>query len=125
MEKVSKMSKNEQKTVKIDEKEQKIMDFDKFVMYDLTIVGRALNIIHIIAQDLYLFLNRLAEKEGPEREKIKVLLDKIIAENGGDVMKVEEGLMNRQKDKAIREMVIYEEMRQYTNQLKEMQATKK
>jgi hypothetical protein len=119
------MSKSEQKTVKIDEKEQKIMDFDKFVMYDLTIVGRALNIIHIIAQDLYLFLNRLAEKEGPEREKIKTLLDKIIAENGGDVMKVEEGLMNRQKDKAIREMVIYEEMRQYTNQLKELQAAKK
>ena len=119
------MQQNEPKQPENEVKEQKIMSFEKFIMQDLTIVDRAINVIHIIAQDLYLFLNRLAIVDGPEREKIKEMVDKILAKNGGDVMAVEEGLMNRQKDKAIREMVIYEEMRQYTNQLKELQAAKK
>lgn len=119
------MQQTEPKEQKSEVKEQKIMSFDKFIMQDLTIVDRAINVIHIIAQDLYLFLNRLAIVDGPEREKIKEMVDKILAKDGGDVMAVEEGLMNRQKDKAIREMVIYEEMRQYTNQLKELQAAKK
>ena len=119
------MQQDEAKQSKNEEKEQKIMEFDKFIMQDLTIVDRAINVIHIIAQDLYLFLNRLAIVDGPEREKIREMVDKILAKNGDDVMKIEEGLMNRQKDRAIREMVIYEEMRQYTNQLKELQAKKK
>lgn len=119
------MQKIEPKEQKSEVKEQKIMSFEQFIMQDLTIVDRAINVIHIIAQDLYLFLNRLAIVDGPERKKIKEMVDKILAKNGGDVMAVEEGLMNRQKDKAIREMVIYEEMRQYTNQLKELQASKK
>ena len=92
----------------------KELTFSEFVIEQLKKEARVKNVLGIVLQDVYMFLGRNASVGGPEPERIAKLITKIETEHG-DVMTIDEGFMNRQKDKAIRQLFVYELMRQYTN----------
>lgn len=94
----------------------KTLNFQSFVLQDLTKEERVRNVLNIVLQDVYLFMERIAQPLSPEWEKIAADLEQLITTKS--VSESEEGECNRQKDSAIRSLFIHEELRQYINFLK-------
>lgn len=123
------MSKNQSKSVKTATKspknEKKRLSFSEFVVQDLKKEERIVNVTAIVGQDIYLFLGRLGEVGHPEWEAIAKEVEELMADPKVKERydNFDEGWMNRQKDKAIRQLYIFELMRQYTNFLREENAT--
>lgn len=91
---------------------QKMLNFKEFVLQDLKKEERIKNVLSIIFQDFYLFMARISQVDDPVWAQMGSVIDQFVGE---DDKHLNEGQINRAKDKLIRELVVLEEMRQYYN----------
>jgi len=103
---------------KDDKKVDKKPNFHNFVLLQLRKKERVKNVINVVMQDIYLFIERIAKADEREWEAIEKELKEVDkSTHNKPILEISEGLMNKSKDKAIRRMVIFELMRQYSIKL--------
>jgi hypothetical protein len=95
---------------KSKKKAKPTLEFGEFLMQDVQKEQRIKNIVSILLQDMFMFLERLSVVDNPEREKFETLSNQMVEER-----LYSEGLLNRSKDQLIRKLFILEEIRQYNN----------
>lgn len=111
------MSKIDPTAQELSEFDTKLNAFKLVVGSDLKSEDRIRQVLSILFQDFYLLISSLSVVDSPEWQRV----DKMIEELRHDSVFMEgflnenEAWMNRRKDKAIREMLIFEVLRQFTN----------